>query len=85
MQAPAHVQVLAGLSHGHPAELTVACLAIHTCGNVWAVVKVNKIRQDENWHPLDRFVISHCIGQFLLIGILDRNLLVTTPTLGFGR
>ena len=85
MQAPAHVQVLAGLSHGHPAELTVACLAIHTCGNVWAVVKVNKIRQDENWHPLDRHIFIDCVCQLLLVIILNWNLLVAAPALGLSR
>jgi hypothetical protein len=82
MQAPTHVQILAWLSHRHPAELPMAGLTVHSCSDMRAVVKVNEIRQDEYWNPLDWLSFKHCIRQFLLVGILDRDLLMAAPTFG---
>jgi hypothetical protein len=57
----------------------MAGLAIQSRGYVWAVVKINKIRHDEHWHPVDGLIIGNCICQLLLIFVLNGNLLVAAP------
>lgn len=84
MQTPAHIDPFTGLSDGLIAELTVAGLAVHPSRDMRAVIEENEIRHDEYWNPLDGLIIADSICQLLLVGILDRYLLVTTPTFGLG-
>jgi hypothetical protein len=62
----------------------VASFTVQTSRDVWAVVEINEIRHDENRYPFDRRVAGNRIRQFLLIGVLDWDLLVAAPTLGDG-
>lgn len=82
MQAPAHIQILARLSHSHSTELAMAGLAIQAICDMRAMVKIDKIRQNEHGHPLNGLIFIDSIRQLLLIGVLDWNLLVATPAFG---
>jgi hypothetical protein len=84
VQAPAHIHHLAWFRHGHLTQLTMAGFTIHTSGDVGTMIEVNKIRQDENRHPLYGFIIQYRILQFLLVFVLNGYLLVTAPALGLG-
>ncbi len=84
MQAPAHIDILTRFCYRHLAELSMAGFTVNRRGNMRAVVEIDEIGQDEDRHPLDRLVVQHCIFQFLLVFVLDSELLVATPALGLG-
>lgn len=69
VQAPAHIQILTRLSHGHPAELTVAGLAVYARRNMWAMVEINEIRQYKDRYPLDRLILINCVSELLQVSV----------------
>jgi len=79
IQTPAHILPWYVLRDCHAADFAVASLAIHTRRDMGAVIKVYKIRLNENRHPGDGFTPLNIPDQGLLCWFGVSHLLVTAP------
>jgi len=77
--APAHALAFLDLGGLHLDQVAMTSFTGDSRRDVWAVIKMNKVRFDGNWNPGDFLVRACKLSQFIQLRTLFLNLLVAAP------
>ena len=84
IETPAHVHHLRILIHSVFAYITVAIFAVQSCGNVWSVDIMYKIRYLRDRYPINRLIVLNIFRKFRKFRTLNGDLLMAAPAFGLG-